>query len=66
MTKKTTFTMQPKTRRASRVPGDTLLALLAPANDTDGYRWPAGTLVQPVSHGNYGFTYCVIRGTAEL
>ncbi len=60
-----TFAEPPHSRRASEVPGDTLRELTRAATDTDGFRWPAGALYQPQSHGNQGVTVLVLTEVAS-
>lgn len=56
------FIAQPRTRRiALHSTGITLLELARAAVDSDGREWAAGTQLQPLSHGNSGYCYTVVR-----
>lgn len=41
----------PKSRKATRVPGDTLRVTLEQAKDSEGRTWPAGSEFRPLSGG---------------
>lgn len=59
MTMTIRFKTQPATKRVA--PKETLLVLIRTAVDVNGREWPAGTQLQPLSHGNTGVTYTLVR-----
>ena len=56
-----TFTTPLRSRRASRIPGDTERILTRAAIDTDGNTWSAGTRYRPRSVGNDGQRVSILR-----